>query len=39
MSDFPHQSKRVLGLEAWGIALATALVALIAVGVVPHVHW
>jgi hypothetical protein len=39
MSDFPHKSERVSGLEAWALALATALVALIAVGVVPHVYW
>jgi hypothetical protein len=39
MTDFPHEPERVSGLEAWVLALATALVALIAVGVVPHVHW
>jgi hypothetical protein len=39
MSDFPHKSERVSGLEACALALATALVALIAVGVVPHVYW
>lgn len=39
MSDVPHKSERVSGLEAWALALATALIALIAVGVVPHVHW
>ena len=39
MSDVPHKSERVSGLEAWALALATALVALIAVGVIPHVHW
>ena len=39
MSDFPRKSKRVSGLEVSALALATALVALIAVGVVPHVHW
>jgi hypothetical protein len=39
MSDFPPKSEPVSGLEAWALALATALVALIAVGVVPHVHW
>ncbi|MFZ0346797.1 MAG: hypothetical protein WCE36_00635 [Pseudolabrys sp.] len=35
MSDVPHKSERVSGLEAWALALATALVALIAVGVIP----
>jgi hypothetical protein len=39
MSDFPHEPERVSQLEAWTLALATALVALIAVGVIPHVHW
>jgi hypothetical protein len=39
MSDFPHKPKRVSGLEAWMFAFATALVALIVVGVVPQVHW
>ena len=39
MSDFPHESERISGLEAWALALATALVALIAIGIVPHVHW
>ncbi len=39
MTDFPHEPERVSRLEAWALALATALVALIAVGIVPHVHW
>jgi hypothetical protein len=39
MSDFSHKSERVSALEAWALALATALVALIAIGVVPHMHW
>ena len=39
MSDFTNKSERVSGLEAWALALATALIALIAVGVIPHVHW
>jgi len=36
MSDLPRKSERVSGLEVWAFALATTLVALIAVGVVPH---
>jgi hypothetical protein len=32
MPDFPHESERISGL-------AMALVALIAIGIVPHVHW
>ena len=39
MTDLPHEPKRVSRLEAWAFVFATALVALIAVGVVPHVHW
>jgi hypothetical protein len=39
MTDFPHEPKRVSRLEAWAFALATVLVALIAVGAVPRVHW
>jgi hypothetical protein len=39
MSDLPRKSERVSGLEVWAFALATTLVALIAVGVVPHGHW
>jgi hypothetical protein len=39
MSDLPRKSERVSGLEIWAFALATTLVALIAVGVVPHGHW
>jgi hypothetical protein len=39
MSDFPHEPKRISALEAWTLALATALVALIAIGVLPRVHW
>ena len=39
MSDFSHESDRISGLEAWALALATSLVALITIGIVPHVHW
>jgi len=38
MTDFPHEPKRISRLEAWAFALATTLVALIAIGVVPRVH-
>ena len=39
MSDVPRKSERLSGLEAWALTLATALVALISVGVIPHLHW
>ena len=39
MSDFPHEPERVSQLEAWALALATALVVLIAIGIVPRMHW
>ncbi len=38
MTDLSHEPKRVSRLEAWAFALATVLVALIAIGVVPGVH-
>jgi hypothetical protein len=38
MTHIPHRPKGVSRLEAWAFALATALVALIAIGVVPGVH-
>jgi hypothetical protein len=36
MTEFPHQPKRVSRLEVCAFALAAALVALIAIGVVPR---
>ncbi len=38
MTDFPNEPKRVSRLEAWAFTLATVLVALIAVGIVPRLH-
>jgi hypothetical protein len=38
MTEFPRKSNRVSRLEALAFAFATALVALIAVGVVPGLH-
>jgi hypothetical protein len=38
MTESPHEPKGVSRLEAWAFALATALVVLIAVGVVPRLH-
>lgn len=37
MTDFPNEPKRVSRLEAWAFALATGLVALIVIGVLPRV--
>jgi hypothetical protein len=36
MSDFSHEPERISRLEAWSLALATALIA---IGIVPHMHW
>jgi hypothetical protein len=39
MTDFPHERRRVLAptaLDNWALAIATALVALIVLGVLPH---
>jgi len=39
MSDFPHERRSVLTptrLDNWAVAIATALVALIVLGVLPH---
>jgi hypothetical protein len=38
MTEFPRKPNRVSRLEALAFAFATALVALIAVGVVPGLH-
>ncbi len=39
MTDFPRELERGSAIETWALALATALVALIAVGVLPRVYW
>jgi hypothetical protein len=42
MTDFPHERRsglRPSALDNWALAIATALVALIVLGIVPHVHW
>jgi hypothetical protein len=39
MTDFPRGPERVSAIESWALAIATALVALIAVGVLPRVDW
>jgi hypothetical protein len=38
MTNSPKEPKGVSRLEAWAFALATTLVALIAIGVLPRVH-
>ena len=37
MTDFPNEPKRVSRLEAWAFTLATVLVVLIVIGVLPRV--
>ena len=39
MRNVTHKPEQISGLETWAFALATALVALIVIGVVPHLHW
>jgi hypothetical protein len=42
MSDFPHVPQRFLArfsLDSWAVAIATAFVVLIIVGVLPRVPW
>ncbi|HEY6859473.1 MAG TPA: hypothetical protein VI358_06775 [Pseudolabrys sp.] len=39
MTDFPHERRSVLqpsAFDNWAVAIATALVALIVLGVLPH---
>jgi hypothetical protein len=39
MTDFPREPERDSAIETWALALATARVALITVGVLPRVYW
>ncbi|HEX5211924.1 MAG TPA: hypothetical protein VFW22_09345 [Pseudolabrys sp.] len=41
MTDFPQDERRVLAPAAqdWLIALATALVALVLLGILPRLFW
>jgi hypothetical protein len=42
MTDLPHERQRWVpkaSVEDWLIAIATALVALLVLGVLPHVNW
>ncbi len=35
----PESSPAQLSLKSWAVAIATALVAFILLGVLPHVQW
>jgi len=37
MTDFPHDLPRVSAVDRWALALATALIVLTVVGVLPQV--
>jgi hypothetical protein len=42
MSDFTHQPQRFLArlsVDSWAVAIASALVVLIVLGVLPHISW
>ena len=42
MTDLPHERRSVLqpsALDNWAVAIATALVAPTALGVLPHLPW
>ncbi len=41
MTDFPHDPQRLparLSLDDWAIAIATALLAIILLGILPRIH-
>jgi len=42
VTDFPHDPQRLparLSLDSWAVAIATALLALILLGILPRIHW
>ncbi|HEY7997610.1 MAG: hypothetical protein WA743_06820 [Pseudolabrys sp.] len=42
MSDHTHDPRRFLArfsLDSWAVAIASALVVLIVLGVLPHISW
>jgi hypothetical protein len=42
VTDFRHDPQRLLArlsLDDWAVAIATALVALILLGILPRIHW
>jgi hypothetical protein len=41
VTDFPHDPQRLLArlsLDSWAVAIATALLALILLGILPRIH-
>jgi hypothetical protein len=42
VTDFPHHPQRPLArlsLDGWAVAIATALLALILLGILPRIYW
>jgi hypothetical protein len=39
MSEFPDEPQQLSALENWPVAIATALIVLIIVGVLPRLSW
>jgi hypothetical protein len=42
MTDFSHEPRRLLQritLDSWAVAIATAFVALVVLGILPRVPW
>jgi hypothetical protein len=42
VTDFPHDLQRLsarLSLDDWAVAIATSLLALILLGILPRIHW
>ncbi len=37
MTDFPHGTPHLSAMDRWAVALATALIALTVVGVLPRI--
>jgi hypothetical protein len=42
VTDFPDDPQRLsarLSLDDWAVAIATSLLALILLGILPRIHW
>jgi hypothetical protein len=39
MSDLPHEQSRLTAVDSWALAIATAFVVLIVIGVLPRMSW